>query len=467
MDEREVIGNFWLPSVPARQVSGRLMFGHGGASLTVFGTLRDYGDLEPNVAHGSAWERIEEPVVFGFIAETRETVTLRGVAGDVLGLSPTWFIGLQMVETFAVEVVLVGGHTAASEVQSIRIGLDLLHAWANPPSLVKGWMVDGEVTLSRGVVELHVATHGNQTIRLIGSAEGPAGHDAVHVERRVFVEVSGIATSIDVIQQEHVRPIHDLLILCLGRSATITEMRILIPVEGGTVEWLNMYSQLTQLDSITTLDPHRVRQDDAPTLLVPEEDSVPFSAFVPRWHLLRQEYLDAFVAFFAPFYASFIYSEHVYASTFQAAEALARKLFRSQELEKCAHSARVGAVLAPAQEAGVDPEVLDWAARVLTARNDRPLRELIAELLDDSGLFLPDECDSLARRMATARAGVSHGGANSTSTLERSTLGQVLRWVIRGRVVRDLGVDADAVRQRIEAKPGFRWAKERALRVAS
>jgi hypothetical protein len=165
----------------------------------------------------------------------------------------------------------------------------------------------------------------------------------------------------------------------------------------------------------------------------------------------------------APHYAPFIYSEHRYASMFQAAEALAKDKFVSKDLSKDDHNAHVAAVIDAARGAGVDDKVLGWAGRILQSRNDLPLKDLMGELLEDSGLFDAAARAALAPRMTAARTGVAHGGAKGTDTLTRYWLGQVLLWVLRGYFVRELGVPAEEVQRRIARNPGFRRALKEAL----
>lgn len=106
---------------------------------------------------------------------------------------------------------------------------------------------------------------------------------------------------------------------------------------------------------------------------------------------------------------------------------------------------------------------MDWAERVLASRNDRPLRDLIGDLLRDSDLLTPEQWEELAPRMASARAGVSHGGATATPTMTRYWLGQTLQWVVRGYLVRELGRPPELVKQRIARDPAFRRALGEAL----
>jgi len=99
----------------------------------------------------------------------------------------------------------------------------------------------------------------------------------------------------------------------------------------------------------------------APTLVTGDDPPVPLAGLLRRWCEVREEHLDAVPLICGPFYAPFIYCEHRYASTFQAAEALAKKEFDTET--KAEHKARVAAVLGVLEQSGLDPDVVTWPAR--------------------------------------------------------------------------------------------------------
>ena len=63
---------------------------------------------------------------------------------------------------------------------------------------------------------------------------------------------------------------------------------------------------------------------------------------------------DAITLLCGPYYAPFIYGEHHFASTFQAAEALAREEFDTRDKPKEEHRERIAAVTAALEQAGLD-----------------------------------------------------------------------------------------------------------------
>lgn len=144
-----------------------------------------------------------------------------------------------------------------------------------------------------------------------------------------------------------------------------------------------------------------------------------------------------------PYYAPFIYSGHRYASTFQSAEALAHSLCKGKEKTRQEHHARVNAVTAALGAAALDADDLRWANAVLLSRNDKPLRQLIEELIAGAGaigLQLTRVAPGLADEAATARALVSHPGSGGPDAVRRYWLGEALAWLIRAHLLSQLGI---------------------------
>jgi hypothetical protein len=451
----ELSGTFWLPAAPGRKIPGRLDVGQDGVTLTLYDSLREFV-MPENQSVSVGPERLTEALVFGHLPDRNEDVTLREVEGIVI---PGPFH--QQTDIFEASSALLGGHSTAVVTSRLLVDFDVLRSWAGPsPIASRG--ADQTVVADVEEAVLHETTYDDRTIRLVARAEGEWGDD-IHLERRTFIEVEGNDVPLSEVFSSWIRPIHDLLILCVGRRVSVTEVRVEADVEFGQRKFLTMHTQVIQPEPSAGLSTPRLREDIAPTLLLPDDHRLPFRDFVPAWLTLRDDLRDTVVQLCAPYYASFIYSENRYGSTFQAAEALAKGRFESRELPKVDHKSRVESVLAPARDAGVEQGVLDWAERVLASRNDRPLRDLIGDLLRDSDLLTPEQWEELAPRMASARTGVSHGGANATPTMTRYWLGQILEWVVRGYFVRELGLPADEVKRRIARNPAFRRALREAL----
>lgn len=195
---------------------------------------------------------------------------------------------------------------------------------------------------------------------------------------------------------------------------------------------------------------------DAPTLLTYAKSLLPFAALIGEWFRLQVRLADVVTLFCGPYYAPFIYSEHRYAATFQSAEALARATLSTRDKTPSQHRARVEAVAAVLRAAQLDPETIDWATNVIQARNDKPLHQLMEELISSTGEMghqLLAAASDLARLVAAARTSVSHPGAEGTRT--RYRLGEALEWVIRVRLLSELGLPVKDLSASVTQKPSF------------
>jgi hypothetical protein len=196
----------------------------------------------------------------------------------------------------------------------------------------------------------------------------------------------------------------------------------------------------------------------APTLLTYAGSPVPFVTLITEWFALCERLPTAVALLCGPYYAPFIYSQHSYASTFQSAEAIATYLLAGREKLPSEHGARVAAVKAVLQVADLDADTVGWAMRILQGRNDKPLRQLLEELIaatGDMGSQLLAALSDLPQRAADVRVGVSHPRDGRPATLERYWIGEALIWVVRVHLLAQLGVAMTDLSGRVTAKPMF------------
>lgn len=110
------------------------------------------------------------------------------------------------------------------------------------------------------------------------------------------------------------------------------------------------------------------------------------------------------------------------------------------------------------QAADLDADTVGWAIRILQGRNDKPLRQLIEELIaatGDMGSQLLAALPDLPQRAASVRAGVSHPRDGRPATLERYWIGEALTWVVRVQLLAQVGVAMSDLSARVTAKPVF------------
>ncbi|WP_293781477.1 HEPN domain-containing protein [uncultured Aeromicrobium sp.] len=454
MEPFEEAGVFWLPTQPDRRIAGKLAVDRDGIGLTVYDSLRPVEFPADQVVEIKP-ERVVEGTVLGRLTDREAEVTLLDVSGTsfVLPLGET-------TESFDVSTALVGGHVDDRAASRLVIEFDVLRDWVQVVGAPSFNMTELRLDIARRV--LHAAQVNGHDVEIVQTASTTFGPTVV-VNRRTCVEITGGDLAIDSMFNDWIRPLHDFLIVALGRPVAVTGLQATMRVTIGADVDITIYTNLIQPEAHDGVKPLNLRESDAPTLVLPDDPAIEFAELLPAWFGLREELLDAVVQLCAPFYVMFIYSEHRYGSVFQAAEALARSRFESRQRPKGEHAARVAAIVDAARAAGVEEAELEWAGNVLRSRNDRPLKYLIDELLERSGVVAEPQRTLLAPKMASARAGVSHGGAEGVDSVLRYWLGQVLQWVVRAHLLDELGIPADAMAKRLRSKPGFQRALNEAV----
>jgi hypothetical protein len=181
--------------------------------------------------------------------------------------------------------------------------------------------------------------------------------------------------------------------------------------------------------------------------------------FVAGWFAARAELSDAVTLLCSPFYAPFMYSDHLYAAIFQSAESIARARYTGAEKSRAEHRQRVARIAEAARAGGVPPEDVDWAEGILAGRNDKKLADLIGELVADAGALgeaILARDPHFTRTVASARARVSHpGGKQGLTTIQRYWYGQVLLWVVRARLAAETGLATDVISRQVIKRGSF------------
>ena len=185
--------------------------------------------------------------------------------------------------------------------------------------------------------------------------------------------------------------------ICIGQPVRIEQVLLGTPEHGLGQTPLELLFKAVQPaagahPAATSLD-----GQDSPTLLSYAASPLPFGALIGRWFDLYDRFSDVVTLLCAPYYAPFIYSRHRYASTFQAAEALARAVPDTKEKGRQEHRERVEAVVAALKEAQLGEDVTGWAMRVLQSRNDKPAGHQVAGDLLGADLLPPDHPRAAAR----------------------------------------------------------------------
>lgn len=116
----------------------------------------------------------------------------------------------------------------------------------------------------------------------------------------------------------------------------------------------------------------------------------------------------------------------------------------------------------PDGQAGLEEETLGWAKSVLLGRNDKPLKQRVEEVVDSTGKMgeaILEQDPLFAKSVASARSALSHGGGKSPlAPVALHWHGEVLLWVMRARLLAELGVPD--VYERALSKAPFTFAVE-------
>jgi ApeA N-terminal domain 1 len=347
-------GRFWLPRQPARAVHGSVAFGEDGVTLSLADSLRGPDPLPGGGAAGSP-SQASEPVIHGQLLDGRQ-VSLheaRGMSWPVAGIQETWLSNF----------LFTGGLTDGSRFTHVQVVFDCLMPWLQPAGIASGGFGGADVVIDTRRVTVDEAILDNRTkVRICTGVEGRQNHASVHLGQWAAFEVTGLARKAKTIRgvlDDWVRPLQDLLVVSLGQPVRVDQLSVRLRGRPPRAPLLDVACQLIQSRPGNPPKAVDIVGYTAPTLLTyrdmtARDAPVSFADLMPAWFGLHERHMDVVTDLCGPYYAPFIYSGHRYASTFQSAEALAHGLFPSRQKTRPEHQARVNAVTAALDEAGLD-----------------------------------------------------------------------------------------------------------------
>lgn len=448
-------GRFWLPDNPQRAIPGTLTFDSDGTSLRLEGSLHAF-ELRGAGVKAVTAEPMTVPFVHGLLWDGKE-VTLLAVGGpNTAGpdkvISETWW------PSFA----LTGGYLADDLFERASFEFDVLAAWADPPSLLVEAEDENVVAVDRTrVTLLEGETADGSVVRLISGGKGTWSDDHVHLDRQCWLEASGEPRTLRDILDHWTRPLENLLIVALGRPVRLTSLCVTPSGLDSSGNALSVSFKAIQPAPSTPASEAEILTYTAPTLLTGRDRLITSDELVKKWFATYERLGAAIALVCAPFHAPFIFSEHRYASTIQAAEGLATELFDPRQKPRPEHRQRLEAVADAIEAAGIDPETKKWAISILTNRNDTPLRAKIEELTNSTGSVgdtILKSIPGFPREVTRARVGVSHGGAPGSEHDRQYWLGAVLTWVVRVKLLAETGVPLDHLTSVTTKNPDFKRA---------
>lgn len=462
MEPFDDVGTFWLQSDPDRRVGGHLEFDGDAFALTIDGTLRHAEEPTEGEFVLQNAERVVHPVVLGHLRISGEVTLL-----DAVGFPVDAFFG-HVTETWTPRVAILGAAIADPTFGKASFSFDVLVPWVHPPGIVQ-WESPQKGTIDLTSQTLNEISIGEATVRLTAGWAGKAGGDSLDVHRTLFISVEMPPMRVHDVLDSWVRPVQDLLIVLLGRPVRITEFMVVHqpePVEGRNPRRESLRVVIGGLRIAPGAEPSwaSLRGWGSPTVYVGEELPIEFGELLAGWLGVRENFGESITLLCGPFYAPFMYSEHRYSSTFQSAESIAQAKYAGAEQTQEDHRQRVGAIVEAARAAGVSDDDVAWAERVLRGRNDKPLAQLIDELignLGDLGQAVLRKDPNFARTAASARARVAHPGRQGLSTVQRYWYGEVLSWLVRAQLLVEGGLPLDALSARIIDRGNFTQTVEK------
>lgn len=449
-------GTWWLPDDPARRAPGTLTFNADGLELVLYAALHKFEMPEGQTVRVGAPEWAVEPLVHGRTRDGRDFTLLEVGGANFRGPFD------EGEDVYRPEMALDGCHTRSDLFAEVWCGFDYLEPWASPPSIAIECDDRDAVEVHRDRLDLVHARVDDTTLRLVAGVEGSSGDARVDLSRWTsFVATPRAPETAKALIVSYVRPLQDLLMFCVGRPVRLTSLRLLptdlLDWREGTAAAFFSAVQPAQTRTPTFAD---IENYTAPTILSLRNSPIPPNDLLSRWFDLWRSHHEVLTLLLAPLYAPFLYGEHGYSSTFQSAEALHDLVLPTREVSRPDHRQRIEAVVAILKSAQLDASIIDWATKVLGSRNDKPLGRKIDDLVRGTGsvgeAILAADPD-FGKTAAAARTGVSHGGANKAlDSVGRYWYGQVLRWLVRARLLMELLDHAEDAQRRVVQRAPFR-----------
>lgn len=395
----------------------------------------------------------EFPLVYG--SGDARHVTLRGC--HITGTSFSMPVETQR-ETAVVETALIGAHVAEFIVTELEVGFEHLADWTLLPTP----MVTPTDSPDRGpAVRIDYAAPapleaaiGGDTVRLEFSwrpGRSPAGDLAL--ERPVrFVVRLGTPMSLDVAEDQYIRPLQNLLTLAVGRAEAITDLEVELAPESFIADAAPGQMQRAQVFHSSHVLPTDSRRAIArhDLLFTLADIGESFGSAMNGWIRASTELRAASNLFFGNHYAPPVYVETRFLVFCQAAEVL--------------HSARSGNTIRDPREfqfivedvlAAVPEQHRDLVAGALQQSNNIRLRQRLTELARAAPSSVRDvigDPAAFAGAVTEARNAYSHGstsGAADGANLHR--LSQKLRLVLQAAFLSELALPPEVLDARMAA----------------
>ncbi len=450
-------GRWWLPSTPDRKLWGKMTFDADGISLEIDGcfwteavTTSTAGAIE----FGFPQRRTAE-VVHGR-TRTGTSFTLFDVQG-MASLHPD----LEAASTLTVEGALRGGTVTQDSFEEVWFDLDQLEAWWDPPPIVDLGDDKHTVTVAVSEVELTSISLASATLRVVAGVAGTSGQGRVDLQRWVSVCVVVVEPQVmATLAGDYARPMQELLMFCLEEPVRIMDVRVsfvdLVTERQTSGEFFfkKVEAKARPLTRSSLLN------YTSNCVYAVGDHLIPPETLIRRWFEMWPKLKTAVSMLNAQSSAPFMFQESSFLFAFQAAESASMMLHGTKELPDDEHARRVDEISRALESDGVGAANRERAMR-LFSRNDKPLKIGVDEMATYVGLTHALNGTTLGKLAAGLRGKVAHPGAGSPNYVLRHWAAELLRWVVRIRILMLLVENDDAVRSKMKTRHALQQTIER------
>lgn len=468
MDSFERLGVWWLPDEPDRDVAGVLRWSREeGVRLDLVGRLQ-----EPETSNLFGREGLPHySIVHGMLKDKVQRSMDRAVT--LLGCQVMRDSGETSLpsEDVRATIALLDHYFTTTEPRfdHLKLRFDYLWDWAG----ISGFEhreVDADFTRWSMSWQLpdYLSASGidNETITLgLGRKENLSIKPIRGLEEfaEIVVEVAEPLT-IDELGDQYLRPIQNLLTLGVDYPVQVTSVRLSSPdvlavTMDGTVRGRDYVHMLRQ-PGPHTVAPRRYQPYAHDMLFTLDDYESGWPQLIPTWLQLQDKLELAGDVFFGTRYAPASYLETRFLSIAQAVEGYHRRCFSNEDIPAEEHSRRLEEVLSAILE-----QHLEWAGSKLKYANEPSYARRIKELIKTTDPLLRQllgKTSRFARAAVQSRNFYTHLKQESEDAVARGEdlfwLTEKLSWLLRVRLLLDLGFTHKHCAELLERNRAFRWA---------
>ncbi len=433
------LGEWWLPHVMERRVPGVLSIGEDGDLRLETTTSLDADN------HDASSRLASYPVVHG--TTERNEVTL-------LDVIPS--------DTYVPNSCVFGALLQSGELafRRMRIGFRELSWFTGASGLDRTVTADGLTdTWMRPPVRRTRVTDG-ANVELTFSWSGPQVQGRLAIEETAYFEVQlNLALDINSFDRQYIGPLRQLVSLAFGESVAPSIVEVFTPLATSHIG-NNIYEEPLELIRPVI---HPRNLSNARRRPVFRLDDLPgaFEGALPRWYELARTLEPALGIYFGAYFGRPAYREDELLLFLMAAESYHR-LSPFQQKTSQKDAARWQSVLDSAPD-----ELRMWLIERIEQATERRLWERLRDITDHSGpvgRVLARRIPRFPTSLATWRNRLIHNDPNDDSgRLSGAKMAQacmVLRCLITGCLLRDLGVGGPKIEQLLRTSHMGRYAME-------